>query len=221
MSRDQTESAALAQFYRRHGHTPIAYIDETYSVDPRFTQRFYVVSAVIVQPGELAPLRTALRQAVRGTFWHTTDQLLTESGREAVIRVLECLADPAGSEVTVVSHATTVDAADTSGEVARSRALRALFQACASPQCVAGQTTAFVLERRLTREQSNKDATTKAGAISDGLLPVGAGLLQVSPSDENLLWLPDVVCGAYRQEVLRREPKFFDVIREISTVVKA
>ncbi|WP_144018651.1 DUF3800 domain-containing protein [Demequina sp. NBRC 110051] len=212
-------SPALADFYRRHAASPVAFIDESYSVDPRFDTRFYVMSAVIVQPTERDALRTSLRALTATSFWHTTDQLRTAEGRARVREVLACLADPQGSEICVLSHVAAVETGDTNGEDARARAFRALLTWCSDDACPAGATTAFVMERRRLREEANTDAATKARALREGLIPSRTGLIQVSPSDENLLWFADAVCSAYRQDLTGRDPTLYGIIAGISTIV--
>lgn len=219
MSGTPPTAAALADFYRRHAASPVAFIDETYSVDPHHANRFYVMSAVIVQPTERDALRATVRAMANTSFWHTTDQLRTVEGRARVREILAFLADPHGSEICVLSHVAPVGHSDTSGEVARAQALRALLSWCANDACPAGATTAFVMERRRLREEANTDAATKARALRDGLVPSRTGLIQVSPADESLLWLADAVCSAYRQNLTGRDPTYYRIIAGVSTIV--
>ncbi len=77
----------------------------------------------------------------------------------------------------------------------------------------------FVLEKRLTARMTNLDARTKDSAIKDGLVSTRTRLFQISPRDESLLWIPDLVCSAYRQEIAGRRRDLFDRISAICTIL--
>jgi len=72
---------------------PIAFLDESYSADPHHGATFYIVSAVIVEPDQVNPLRDGLDELVPQAWWHTTDELQTVSGRTRAQELLAYLAD--------------------------------------------------------------------------------------------------------------------------------
>lgn len=96
---------------------PTAYLDETFHQAAHGRDRFYVITAVLVGRPEMPLLRSTLRELAGGTFWHTTDQLLTEDGRRCARAMLEFLGD--GDEICMIAHRTRVADDDRDLEGAR------------------------------------------------------------------------------------------------------
>jgi len=212
-------SPVVANLYRQMGSAPIGYIDETYSVDPHHGLQFYVMVAVVVKADQRDLLRDEIRKIAGTHFWHTTDQIRDRQGYLRTRELLTYLGDPEGQEICVVSHVEAIEPGDIDGEEARARCFTGLIGYLASDKCPAGPISALLLERRRERTQANRDADTRAKAIANGLAPPKLRLLQVTPSDENLLWLPDLVCSAYRQHIARNDTDLFNAIRAMTVVI--
>ncbi|WP_166741828.1 hypothetical protein [Cumulibacter soli] len=45
-------------------------------------------------------------------------------------------------------------------------------------------------------------------------------LAAVSPAAEHLLWLPDLVCSAYRQKITRNDAALYNEIAALTRVVR-
>jgi len=209
-------STTVAALYDQTRAQRVAYIDETYSLDLSHGERFYTVTAVLIEADARDGLRTGIRQEVGSDYWHTTEELRTAAGRARTLSLLDYLADSHGSEACVVAHTRNLDADDHDGELARSRALtRLLTNVCSETDDAA---VAVVLEARRGRALSNRDAATKADAVATGQLDARIRMLQTSPRDENLLWLPDLVCSAHRQVATRSDRELFD---RITTEIEA
>jgi hypothetical protein len=207
---------ALAQATGR----AIALLGETYNVEPGPKGLYYAMTAVVVQLGEVERLRNGLVARVPSGYWHTTDALQSVSGRADAKRLVDYLADPTGSEACVVAIRVPVERDDVAGEAARRACLIRLMSELSSGHSPEGQVGLFILERRRAATQRNLDAAIRATAVADGILDPRARLLQVSPSDEPLLWLPDLVCSAWRRELVRSDPTLFEPLRSITRVVR-
>jgi len=212
-------SATVAAFYEQTHARRVAYIDETYNVDPAHSSRYYTLTAVLVQASSLDIVRSGIREIAENGYWHTSDELRTASGRSRALEMLKFLADPAGSEACVVSHTQQIDLQDDDGENARRGCLKTLLAHICDEKLPGGSVGAIVLEERREQRQRNIDATTKREAAKDRLIPARTRFLQTSPGSENLLWLPDLVCSAHRQLVARKNSAFFDVIAGIATTI--
>lgn len=212
-------NAALAQAYATFKGESVAFLDETYDVDPLHAKHFYVMAAVVVAVTELSNVRSGIIDLVGGNYWHTTQALRTQEGRECTLGLLEYLGDPAGSESCVIRHIVEVDAGDRDGEAARKVCLEGLLTYLASPGIHGAGVTLMVLERRQPNSGATADAATKTGLIADGVLTRSVQMLQISPRDEPLLWLPDLACSAYRQNIVHGNSEYFDRIDKITTII--
>jgi hypothetical protein len=102
----------------------VAYLDETFHRGAPGADRFYVFSSVVVEREEMVNLRAELEAIVCGTFWHTSDELLTEDGRKKASAMLDYLGK--GPEVCVISHHVQIADDDEDLEGARRECLRGL-----------------------------------------------------------------------------------------------
>jgi hypothetical protein len=210
-------NANLARHYADN-RGAVAFLDESYNADPARGDTFYVVSAVVAEAAQIVPLRDGLDELVPDGWWHTTDQLLTEPGRRSTRELLKYLAE--GRETCVVTHRRRLEAGDRDGENGRRAALRAVFaHLWERTAAQGGQVKLAVLEERRELSQRRADMATRAEAISSGLCGAAFRLVQVSPADEHLLWLPDLACSAYRRNVVQGDPSYFDEIRAVTTVL--
>ena len=207
-------SPGIAGAYRENADRPVAYIDETYQIQR--APYFYVTTAVVVQASQRDAVRSDIQAIVGGTFWHTTEPLRSETGRLQAKELLHYLGDPDGREVAVISHEAHIDLeADPMGEVGRAAALTALLAHVHTELGV----NLFVLERRSPNRLATLDQRTKAEAMKANLIAPQSRMFQTSPADEPLLWLPDLVCGAYRQSITGRDGSFFEEIESICTKI--
>jgi hypothetical protein len=212
-------SAALHLAYSQNGTKPVAFLDETYNVDPAHRPSYYVMVAVVVQSREMSALRSDLVNRAGASYWHTTEALRTELGRERTVELLQYLGDPAGSELCALRHESTVDPMDKNGEAARARCLRRLLEYLSQPGIHGDGVDLFVLERRRNQAEVVLDGKTKAQSLREGKIGPSARLMQVTPGEEQLLWLPDLVCSAYRQVVARGDQSYFDEVGHITTLI--
>jgi hypothetical protein len=76
-----------------------------------------------------------------------------------------------------------------------------------------------VIEEHRTARINNYDRAVRAELIKSGAIDDTAPFLAVSPGTEHLLWLPDLVCSAYRQKTVFRRGELFEAIEDLSHVV--
>lgn len=150
-------------------------------------------------------------------YWHTTEALQSASGAAQVCELLDYLGDPAGTETCFVAHEHPVEPDDSYGERARAACLTTLLHHL--NRVLDDNVELFVLERRLTARMTHLDAATKNRAIQQDLISSRTRLFQTSPSDEHLLWIPDLVCSAYRQRITGRRGDLFERISGICTIL--
>ncbi|WP_291380308.1 hypothetical protein [Demequina sp.] len=212
-------NTALAQAYATVNRDSVAFLDETYDVDPMHDSHFYVMTAVVVKVADLNYVRDGIVELVGGNYWHTTQSLRTEQGRQRTHELLEYLGDPAGGETCVIRHTVEVDLGDRDGESARKACLEELLTYLANPGFHGPGVTLVVLERRRPSTSATADASTKTGLVAQGLLTRAIQMLQVSPSDEPLLWLPDLACSAYRQQIVHGNRDYFELIEQITELI--
>ena len=207
---------ALDSAYYYNGQRPVAYLDETYRVE-RGGPIYYVMTAAVIQSDQRDIVRYDIQEIVGSTYWHTTEALQDAQGTALACDLLDYLGDPAGTEACFIAHEHQVQPTDPHGEHARSACLSSLL--CHLNRPLNGGIELFILEKRLTARMTNQDARTKNHAITDGLISPGSRLFQTSPSDENLLWIPDLVCSAYRQQITGRRADLFQRISAMCTIL--
>ncbi|WP_134146926.1 hypothetical protein [Mycobacteroides salmoniphilum] len=194
----------LARAYLRAPGGYVAFLDETFQLDDSSPDRaeFYMLSAVVVHCDDLGGLRSGLRKVVGGSFWHTSEELKTPEGRARAREVAEFLGDPEGNEVGIVAIKTPV--AEGAGDAARA----ACFQQVGKALCTGGGLLAgsgvhlMVLEQRRMQRNRSYDTSIVKDLRKGGVLCRRCHMIQVSPSAEHLLWLPDLVSSAVRRHHL-------------------
>ncbi|WP_245925376.1 hypothetical protein [Nocardia nova] len=197
---------------------PVAYLDESYQVpnaDITTANTFYILTAVVVEFDQMEELRAGLVQIAEGNWWHTTNALQEDDGREKTEDMLNFLGE--GSEPSIIALQVPIGSDDLDGEAAR----RACYRGVAS-QLAAGRDGCWepvdllVLEERNQRALRGKDERNHREALADKLIPRGTRLLQTSPGAETLLWLPDLVSSAYRRSLTHRDKtrKLFDIVKD-------
>lgn len=208
---DQTPLVKLQQdAYLRNGALPVAFIDETsrFRKEHPGEQQFYVMSGVVVHPKDFDLLRGDLGDIAQSNYWHTTENLSSQSGREKVIEMLKYLAE--GDEISIISHLGHSGFGDGDIEAARERTLTKLAQYLFND---VGLKLA-VIERRNPNALIVRDERTFTLAKRSGVVPRNSRLIQLSPTIERLLWLPDLVASAIRQELVRGDQSFVNLIKD-------
>lgn len=205
--------------YARVGAGPVAYVDETFHVEEDGRNRFYVMSAVVVLEADRDSLRTELDQLVPEGWWHTTDALRSQDGRERTRELLRLFRVP--DETCVIVDKVKLDHRDTDGLQARREALgRLLIDVHTAAHGGHPPVDLVMLEEQRVARINNFDRKVRADLISEGTIGPSLSLVMASPGSEHLLWLPDLVCSAYRQKVLFQRAELFQEIQNLTHVVE-
>ncbi|MFT4216095.1 MAG: hypothetical protein QM619_02785 [Micropruina sp.] len=201
------------------GTGPVAFLDETYHVEQDGRRRFYVMAAVVVLHEDRDPLRDELDSLVPDGWWHTTDELRTEEGREHARSLLRTFRIP--DETCVIVDKVALDAEDEDGTQARGAVLGRLLTAVHTAEFGSHPPVNLaVIEEQREARKNNFDRSVRKHLIADKAISESMALASVSPGSEHLLWLPDLVCSAYRQKLLFRRDELFGEIEELTHVIQ-
>lgn len=210
----RSANAFVQNIYAQFPGQPISFLDEAYRGFERPGEPpFYIFTAVIVEQRDMETIRKDLLEMAGSTYWHTSEALRTPDGRALAKDMLGYLMD--GSEPCLVAKKVSIDPSDRSLEEAR----RTCFQALAvtltlGVEGISPPVGVHVIEKRNTRELQKIDTRSHSDLIGSGAVPRTSRLVQASPSDDRLLWLPDVVSSAVRRSVAFGDNGMFDVVRD-------
>ncbi|HWL37858.1 MAG TPA: hypothetical protein VNQ77_16850 [Frankiaceae bacterium] len=174
----------------------IAYVDESLRLDG---EGRYVLAAVLVPDARAdevrAALRSTLRRGQRRYHWHDEGP----ASRLAVTRVVAAL----GLDAVAVTS-TPVDGARQ--ERARRRCLRVLLWE------VERRGIEYVVLESRHRPLDLADAQMIAHAGRAGWISRNLRYAFCRPSEEPLLWLPDIVSGVVMRALVDRESRYLDLL---------
>lgn len=200
----------LAAAYKRaDGH--IAFIDESYRKD-----RAYLMTAVTVDPDEVASLRNDLDEITGGEF-HATDLARRgQGGRDVVRSVAELVAQRQDLGIVVVR----VKPADKDAEMEASRAACFRMLARKLSELRDPEVALVVYDRRRVNEDKRDRATIKA-MRQDGIVREKMSVLSATAGGERLLASADVVSFAVHRALNENDREFFDLVKGSTTFLSA
>ncbi|HJQ02361.1 MAG TPA: hypothetical protein VJ851_12230 [Jatrophihabitans sp.] len=209
----------LKTHYERIGQTAVAYLDETYHLESDGHRRFYVMAAVVVLENDGDPLRNEIDELVPSGWWHTTDQLRTDEGRERARNLLQTFRVP--DETCIVVDKVSVDNDDKDGTQARGAVLSRLLTSIHNAEHGTHPPVRLaVIEEQRVARINNFDRSIRKHLIAQRAISESSTLLAVSPGSEHLLWLPDLVCSAYRQKMVFARTELFAEIEQLAHVIQ-
>lgn len=212
------QRAVLKSHYERSADSPVAYLDETYSLQPG-RRRFYVMAAVVVLPHDLDPLRNELDELVPDGWWHTTDALRQGGGRDRARELLGTFRAP--DETCVIVDKIEVAQRDKEGFEAREAVLRRLLTTLDSPPPDAHAPVRLVItEEQREARKNNWDRSVRKALIAEQAISSQLQMVHASPGSEHLLWLPDLACSAYRQKTVMGKDDLFAQIQDLTRVIE-
>jgi hypothetical protein len=219
---------ALANAYANNGGRPVAFVDETTMPEamlkafepdhPAYVIPFYAATAFVVPAEDLQNIRHDLLEIVGAPYWHSTKANQTEEGREKLEELAAYIAE--GTEPLIISSQTPVEADDVGSEKARAACLTTLASSLHDGRHC-DPVRLFVIERRQDLKRRNRDRYTFTQARKSGLLSEGTETLQVSPTHERLLWVPDIVSYAYYRKVGAGQPGLYRHVENMVTHLAA
>jgi len=77
-----------------------------------------------------------------------------------------------------------------------------------------------VIEEQREARKNNFDRSIRKQLIAEAAISEAATLVAASPGSEHLLWLPDLVCSAYRQKMVFERAELFAVIEHLAHVIQ-
>lgn len=213
------QASVLKTHYDRVRDGAVAYIDETYHLERDGRSRFYVMAAVVVLEPDRDPLRRELDDLVPDGWWHTTEELRKDKGRDQARELLRTFRVP--DETCVIVDKVTVDDDDVDGTQARGAVLGRLLTAVHHAEHGTHPPVRLsVVEEQREARKNSFDRSVRKGLIERGEISDAMTLLAVSPGSEHLLWLPDLVCSAYRQQMVFKRTDLFDEVRDLTHVIQ-
>lgn len=188
-----------------HKFTPMhcIYLDETYELSKKHAGRgFYVFAGVSILESELLQHRDFIRGIVGTNYWHTTEIAKTAAGRAEVRDFLEAVSSRYEFEIWL---AESLEGSDRSGERVRSQLMKQLVSTSVQSR---PEGASFVFERRRDSFQQNADLRVISELRSRQIISRQTSISFVSPAEENLLWVADLVAWAFRQHYLNSDSTF-------------
>jgi hypothetical protein len=210
MAADSVVQTLLEARYLRNGSQPVAFIDETMRTTKEQPNEFpfYLFTAVLIDPINFDQIRHDIHDISGSEYWHTTENLSSDSGRQKILEMLNYL--NRGNEISVISLFIGDSQTYINSKQLRKETLTKLFHQLFAVE----QISLAVLEKRNSQSLIREDERTLRVSKQSGMIPRSAQIFQCSPAEERLLWLPDLVCSAKRQELIRNDSRYLSVIRE-------
>ena len=195
-------------------HDYALYIDETYNKqgdDKR--QPYYIIGGALIQARYLDATRKDLREIVDGDYWHATEALQTANGRKTTEQLLQYCADV--DDTYFISHQASIKQGTM--EQARRSCMKALLRRC---QQEFPMPKTIVVESRQKHREDNMDHEMLRELKKEKNFPRNTRLLTVSPAQESLLWLPDLVAMAYRRQLTHADEtsKYYNDYLQASSI---
>jgi hypothetical protein len=206
----------LESAYKTNADRPVAYLDETSMPAGVYegSDPFYAVTAVVVPRRDHEAMRKDLLQITGAPYWHSTKANETEEGQATLDELARYIGE--GKEPVIISAQAVVDPEDKNLEKARAACLTHLLSSLhAGSHCE--PVNLFILERRQDQKRRNIDDHTFKAARKSGAIALTAETVQVSPTHEHLLWLPDIVSYAYYRKMAVKQPGLFDHVEHMVT----
>lgn len=192
---------SLARLYQCSPHSEFLYFDETYTApeDPFHDRPFYALTAVQFKYEDHSAIRQDIQEIVGASYFHSTESLRSSTGQavfEELVRYCSENKDP--SFVTC-----NVDLAqDSNIEDARRECIKHLISEYAVK---IPYLEGFIFEARRENKDNNRDRRFLKHLREEKILPDNIGSAWVSPHEEKLLWVPDLVCMAYRRSMTHQD----------------
>ncbi|GAA1095717.1 hypothetical protein [Tsukamurella spumae] len=184
---------------------PVAFLDESYQLDPSEPEGlYYIMTATVVARNVMDRLRTDLDRTAGHRLWHTTEALLQGSaGHKATLAMLRVVA--ATPNVTFLVHHQKVTPDATGGWNDGGQAREECFRGLAARlsrqvlPTTPDPVNLMVLDKRKYQNQQRFDEQIVKRIRATKIGHRNLQLVQAQPSEEPLLYLPDLVAAAYRR----------------------
>lgn len=198
----------------------LAFFDETIRDPTRDVKGYYQLTAALVDGPEVADLRRATVAAAPAQGFHASN-LAAHGQATAVELMLQHVAESPCWNLITVCHTSEAVAtgAGPSQEEARQRCLAVLLEQV--DRFKIGQVVADSREAIVGRDpqaRNRKDQATLQELRRQRRVDRHMTLRHMHDSDEQLLWVPDAVGWAFRQQELRGNGHYWQLVASVTTV---
>lgn len=194
----------------------VAFVDESYRAPKQALggNSFYILTAVLIPRDRIVTTRSKLLEIAAVEKWHTSEEARDADGREKILKMSRYLARVSGSVIAVMSK---ISPADKDAEDARRSCFGALLEGMCQGNLVT-ETGLVVIERRRDAAQQKEDGQTINALRRNRRIHETLFVHQGSPATEALLWAPDVISWAARQEIALDSPKYLEPLRRLNRI---
>jgi hypothetical protein len=175
---------------------------------------FYIVAAAVIEKDHVLDVRAELRRRVKVGTWHTTESGRSEKGQQKIRELASYLATVVKPVIVVVDELAKSDRA---GEAGRAQALRALLEELAREHIY--MTGTVVYERRIPGYMQAHDDVIVEGIRRQGGDASKLKVVGLATKREPLLWIPDLICWAFRQAYLDDDRGYFTDLAKVAKVI--
>ncbi|QKJ24973.1 hypothetical protein HRU87_01865 [Aquiluna borgnonia] len=193
---------------------PLAFIDESFRAPSQDHDSFYIVAAAVIDKAIVLEVRKELRRRVRHGTWHTTEAGRSQVGQQKIRELSAYLATVVKPVVVVVDQ---LQKSDRSAEAGRAKALRALLVELATEHVYL--TGTVVYEKRIPGYMQAHDDLIIGQIRREKGAASSLNVIGLSTKSEPLLWIPDIIAWAFRQQYLKDGGGYFSELAKIAKVI--
>ena len=174
----------------------VYFIDETFHTPSNAPGKtFYVLGVVSVDTTNAKMVRRRMLRIVAATRWHSSTNFKKLAGRQKLHQICESLGEFWELSIYVTEP---IPDFDTAGEVTRA----ALMSKILLDVSYRNPGSSLVFEVRNSRGHLHADNSTINQFLSQNKQLERKLVSLKSPKAEPLLWLPDMLCSAYRASIM-------------------
>ncbi|MEY3561141.1 MAG: hypothetical protein RL068_293 [Actinomycetota bacterium] len=194
---------------------PLAFIDESFQAPSQDPDSFYIIAAAVIEKDQVLEVRKRLANLVQNPTWHTTEAGRTERGKQKIRELASYLAIVSKPVIVVLDQ---LASSDRSAEAGRAQAIRALLAELASEHMYLTGTVFY--ERRVPGFMQEHDELIFERIRQSKLEGARLQVVGLATKKEPLLWIPDIICWAYRRAYLDGDHSFFNELGKVAKVIR-
>lgn len=191
----------------------MAFLDESFLAPSQWHDSFYIMAAVVIDRDLLTDVSGELRRIARRSRWHAAERGRSVRGQQQVKQMAAYLATVSRPVIVVVDE---LAKSDHSAESGRGIAMKALLEELAENHIYLDGLAVY--ERRVPGTMQQNDDLILTRIRDQGGSSSKLRLLGLSTKREPLLWAPDTVCWAFRQQYFEQNPEYFSPLAEVAVI---
>lgn len=170
---------------------------------------------MLIEKKSIFKLRSKLAQVAGRSRWHTTEMGRSHEGRQQIKKLASLTARSTNSVVVLVED---IEPADSDAEIARAKAMRALFHHLATDHMYL--TGTVIYEKRLSPGMAMRDQLLFENIRNSKVEGSKLKTWGMASKSEPLLWLPDLVAWCFRQAVHHDNDEYLSDLEKSLTVIR-